>query len=116
MWRRICTPVASPNRPCGAHIAATLRLLAGSLSGQTRSRCSARRSQSRLPAGVIGVALSWLAVLSGTVRGEAGKGFVLLEVALPSLLIYRCDGKEDADECDHRNGPAQALGDDRGAR
>ena len=41
----------------------------------------------RLPTGVIGVALSWPAVSSGTARGEAGKGFVLLEVAVPSLLF-----------------------------
>jgi hypothetical protein len=41
---------------------------------------------SRLPTGVIGVALSWLAVSSGAAQGEAGKGFVLLEVAVPSLL------------------------------
>src|ERR671911_2019481 len=40
----------------------------------------------RLPTGVIGVALIWLAVSLGTARGEAGKGFVLLEVAVPSLL------------------------------
>ena len=40
----------------------------------------------RLPTGVIGVALSWHAISPGTVRGEAQKGFVLLEVAVPSLL------------------------------
>jgi hypothetical protein len=40
----------------------------------------------QLPTGVIGVALTWPAVSSGTVRGEAQKGFVLLEVAVPSLL------------------------------
>jgi hypothetical protein len=40
----------------------------------------------RLPTGVIGVALSWPAVSASTARGEAGKGFVLLEVAVPSLL------------------------------
>ena len=39
----------------------------------------------RLPTGVIGVALSWLAVSPGTARGEAQKGFVLLEVAVPLL-------------------------------
>jgi hypothetical protein len=40
----------------------------------------------RLPTGVIGVALIWPAVSSGTARGVAGKGSVLLEVAVPSLL------------------------------
>jgi hypothetical protein len=40
----------------------------------------------RLPTGVIGVALTWHAISPGTVRGEAQKGFVLLEVAVPSLL------------------------------
>jgi len=40
----------------------------------------------RLPTGVIGVALNWHAVSSGTARGEAQKGFVLLKVAVPSLL------------------------------
>jgi hypothetical protein len=33
------------------------------------------------------VALTWLAVSPGTARGEAQKGFVLLEVAVPSLLL-----------------------------
>jgi hypothetical protein len=64
-----------------------LRLLAGPMSGQTRSRCSARRSHLRLPTGVIGVALTWPAVSPGAARGEAQKGFVLLEVAVPSLLL-----------------------------
>ena len=40
----------------------------------------------RLPTGVIGVALSWPAVSPDTARGEAQKGLVLLEVAVPSLL------------------------------
>lgn len=40
------------------------------MSGQTRSRCSARRSNLRLPTGVIGVALSWHAFSSGTARGR----------------------------------------------
>jgi hypothetical protein len=39
----------------------------------------------RLPAGVIGMALSWPVVSPGTVRGEARKGFAQLEVAVPSL-------------------------------
>jgi hypothetical protein len=39
----------------------------------------------RLPTGVIGVALIWLAASPGAARGEARKGFVLLEVAVPSL-------------------------------
>jgi hypothetical protein len=39
----------------------------------------------RLPAGFIGVALSWPAVSPGIARGEAQKGFALLEVAVPSL-------------------------------
>jgi hypothetical protein len=32
------------------------------------------------------VALTWLAVSPGAARGEARKGFVPLEVAVPSLL------------------------------
>ncbi len=60
----------------------------------TQDRCPARLGLGarrdaptlRLPTGVIGVALSWPAVSSGTARGEAQKGFVLLEVAVPSLL------------------------------
>jgi hypothetical protein len=40
----------------------------------------------RLPTGVIGVALTWPAASPGAARGEARKGFVLLEVAVPSLL------------------------------
>ena|ERR687898_209949 len=35
---------------------------------------------------VVGVALIWLAASPGAARGEAGKGSVLLEVAVPSLL------------------------------
>jgi hypothetical protein len=38
------------------------------------------------------VALIWLAFLPGTVRGEAEKGFALLEVAVPSLLSARDRG------------------------
>jgi len=56
------------------------------VSGQTRSRCPADALSLRLPTGVIGVALTWHAISPGTVRGEAQKGFVLLEVAVPSLL------------------------------
>src|SRR4051794_11759697 len=57
------------------------------MSGQTRSRCSARRSHiAAAHRCLFGVALSWPAVLSGTARGVAGKGFVPLEVAVPSLL------------------------------
>ena len=41
----------------------------------------------RLHTGVIGVALTWPAVSPGAARGEAQKGFVLLEVAVPSLLL-----------------------------
>jgi len=33
------------------------------------------------------VALTWPAVSPGAARGEAQKGFVLLEVAVPSLLL-----------------------------
>jgi hypothetical protein len=43
----------------------------------------------RLPTGVMGVALIWHAVSSRTVRGEAGKGFVALEVAVPSSLPHQ---------------------------
>ena len=49
----------------------------------------------RLPAGVIGVALNWHAASSGTARGEARKGFVLLEVAVPSLLNIAAMEKEE---------------------
>jgi hypothetical protein len=70
----------------------------------------------RLPTGVIGVALNWHAVSSGTARGEAQKGFVLLKVAVPSLLIITAMKEEDIGGCDHRDGSAQALGDDRGCR
>ena len=41
--------------------AATKRLHAGSVSGQTRSRCPAGRSQLRLPTRFVGVALIWTA-------------------------------------------------------
>ena len=50
----------------------------------------------RLPTGVIGVALPWHAVSSGTAQGEAGKGFVLLEVAVPSLLDITAMEEEDS--------------------
>jgi hypothetical protein len=71
----------------------------------------------RLPTGVIGVALSWPAVSPGTAQGEAGKGFVLLEVAVPSLLTTPSgSAKGGADERDHRDGPAQALSHHRGRR
>ena len=52
-------------------------------------------SSLRLPTGVIGVALSWHAVSPGTARGEAGKGFVLLEVAVPSLPDITRRGEEE---------------------
>ena len=42
----------------------------------------------RLPAGFIGVALSWPAVSPGIAGGEAQKGFALLEVAVPSSPEY----------------------------
>jgi len=45
----------------------------------------------RLPTGGIGVAQLWHAVSSGTVRGEAGKGFVALEVAVPSSSFHHFD-------------------------
>src|SRR3954470_21744592 len=49
--------------------------------------CPARRSHiAAAHRCLFGVALSWPAVLSGTARGVAGKGFVPLEVAVPSLL------------------------------
>jgi hypothetical protein len=65
------------------------------MSGQTRSRCSARCSLLRLPTGVIGVAHNWHATSPGTVRGEAQKGFVALKVAVPSSLhISAVDEKE----------------------
>jgi transposase len=41
------------------------------------------------------VALIWLAFSPGTVRGEAQKGFVLLEVAVPSLLATCPDQQEE---------------------
>jgi hypothetical protein len=41
-------------------------------------------SHSGCPPSVIGVALIWLAVSPGAVRGEAQKGFAWLEVAVPS--------------------------------
>jgi hypothetical protein len=66
----------------------------------------------RLPTGVIGVALSWHALSSGAARGEAGKGFVLLEVAVPSSLNITLSAG-GIDGCDHRDGPAQAIGDRR---
>src|SRR5215472_11815652 len=66
---------------------------------------------------VVGVALIWLAFSPGTVRGEAQKGFVLLEVAVPSLLsAFAFRPGEVAHGRDHRDGPAQAVGDDRGDR
>src|ERR1017187_9137364 len=68
----------------------------------------------RLPAGVIGMALSWHALSPGTARGEARKGYAQLEVAVPSLpdMIGRARG--EASERDHRNGPAQEVSPDRG--
>ncbi len=49
----------------------------------------------RLPTGVIGVAHSWHAFSSGTARGEARKGFVRLEVAMPcSLHITASEGAQ----------------------
>src|SRR5262249_25592028 len=48
----------------------------------------------RLPTGVIGVALNRLAFSPDTVRGEARKGSVLLEVAMPSLLTTTHSAKE----------------------
>jgi hypothetical protein len=54
------------------------------VSGQTRSRCSAGRSQFAAAHRVVGVARTWLASPPGAVRGVARKGFVLLEVAVPS--------------------------------
>jgi hypothetical protein len=62
-----------------------LRLLAGSVSGQTRSGVRRDALILGLPTGVIGVALIWLAASPGAARGEARKGFVLLKVAVPSL-------------------------------
>jgi CBS domain len=67
--------------------------LNGYLETSLQDRCPARLGpgarrdapSQRLPTGVIGVALIWPAVSPGTARGEAGKGFVLLEVAVPSL-------------------------------
>jgi hypothetical protein len=62
------------------------------------------------------VALNWLAVSSGTAQGEAGKGSVLLEVAVPSLLFFIAISEEAPGGCDRLDGPAQAFGDDRGDR
>jgi hypothetical protein len=51
-------------------------------------------------------------VSSGAVRGVAGKGSVLLEVAVPSLLIIPMDKQEGTGGSHHWNGPAQAIGHD----
>jgi hypothetical protein len=49
--------------------------------------------------------LSWLAVSSGTAQGEAGKGSVLLEVAVPSLLFVIAISEEAPGGCDRLDGP-----------
>src|SRR6266498_4515273 len=87
-----------------------LRLLRDFLQDRCPARLGpgARRDAPtlRLPTGVIGVALSWPAVSPGTARGEAGKGFVLLEVAVPSLLTtHRVPARGGADDGDHRMDP-----------
>ena len=51
-------------------------------------------------------------VSSGAVRGVAEKGSVLLEVAVPSLLIIPMDKQEGTGGSHHWNGPAQAIGHD----
>ena len=62
------------------------------------------------------MALSWHAVLPGTARGEARKGFVRLEVAVPSSVQTHRVKEHGSGECDHRDGSAQAIGHDRGHR
>ncbi len=51
-------------------------------------------------------------VSSGAVRGVAGKGSVLLEVAVPSLLIIPMDKQEGTGGSHYWNGSAQAIGHD----
>src|SRR5215469_6894752 len=62
------------------------------------------------------VALIWPARTGCRGRGEAQEGFAQLEVAVPSWPVqYVCRGQEEADEPGHyRDGPAQAVGHDRG--
>ena len=52
----------------------------------------------------------------GTARGEARKGFAQLEVAVPSSPEISPDSEEETGGRDHRDGPAQAPGHDRGHR
>jgi hypothetical protein len=56
---------------------------------------------------------NWLAISSGTAQGEAGKGSVLREVAVPSLLFVIAISEEAPGGCDRLDGPAQAFGDDQ---
>jgi len=51
-------------------------------------------------------------VSSGAVRGVAGKGSVLLEVAVPSLLITPMGKHEGPCGSHYWNGSAQAIGHD----
>src|SRR6266516_5052093 len=64
----------------------------------------------RLPTGVVGVAFRWPAVSPGTARGEAGKGVCSVRSSGALLAHHGSDGRGGSVECDHRDGPAQALG------
>ena len=70
----------------GALSAATRRVPAGSVSGQTRSRCPVGGSHQRLPTfgDGRGVALPWSAARRAPRRGVAQEGTALLVVALPT--------------------------------
>ena len=85
--------------PAAARPTCTMRLL----RDLAQDRCLARLGPGarrgalslRLPAGVIGVALSWHAFSPGTARGEARKGFAQLEVAVPSSPDITRRGEEE---------------------
>src|SRR6266516_427792 len=98
--------------------AAPTHQLPGALRYLAQDRCPARLGPGawrdalllRLRTVVIGVALSWPAVSPGTARGDARTGFAQLKVAVPSLPDIAGSQGEGTGGCDHRDGPAQAVG------